>query len=321
MTPSEFDLIFDVATPDSLETWRRTARELSDAGWIVEDVDGGAAIRAGDGEPRQVRVRLSQESGPNAADVDGFAILRALGAGAIETLLSESIPRGVAVEKVIIGLNWTMVRAGDRCGVARSPDRGTEGGRTLRPEAGFAGYELSDLALYLKSTDPLARSIGLAAVNAFWNRPDADYRETKPTGGLSSLEPPGDGVIIIGGFRGALKRLPKARIVEREPIEGDIPAHLAGTAIAKARTLVVTAQTLMNGSLEPILIRAATVPRRILVGPTAPLCPPLLQHGLCEISGVVIDDPDKAERFICETGAAIMMERLAIARAVHLGVA
>lgn len=235
----------------------------------------------------------------------------------LENILSSSIPKGIIVDKVLVGHNWTLVRAGDLCGIARSPSRGTEGARTIRPDTGFKGMELADLAQNLNSDDDLARSLGLAAVNCYWNRKDADYPEIVEIGGFSGLEPPGEGVIIIGGFRGVLRRLPAARIVEREPkFEGDIPEGEAAPYIAKAKVLAITAQTLMNNSLHGILENGQNVPRRLLIGPSAPLCPLLLDNGLTEISAAVIQDADAAEEFIRETGTMIMHEH--IAKSVYL---
>ncbi|PMJ99193.1 DUF4213 domain-containing proteins [Vibrio sp. 10N.261.55.A7] len=207
----------------------------------------------------------------------------------IEQVLADSVTSDTPVDKVIIGLNWTMVRAGGLCGVARSPDRGTEGARTVRPPEGFSGKPISELASYLCSTDSLMRSLGLAAVNAWWNRkeclPQAEKYATK-TGGLSAIEAPGEGVVIVGGFRGAQKRLPLSRIVEREPKPGDISVEEAPKAYAEAKQLAITAQTLMNGSLSTILDQSAMVPSRLLVGPSTPLCPLLFDFGLTDSVGL-----------------------------------
>lgn len=230
----------------------------------------------------------------------------------IEDILTQSIPRGHIVDKVIIGFNWSFVRSGDLCGVARSPSRGTEGARTIRPEAGFKGIDLADLAAHLQSEDELARSVGLAAVNAYWNRKDADYNELVPMGGFAGLEGDGEELIIIGGFRGVTRRMPKARIVEREPKDiNDIPETEAAPYIAKAKVLAITAQTLMNNSLNSILENAQNVPRRILIGPSAPLCPLILGHGITEVSAAVIQDAHAAEEFITESGTMIMLEHIA----------
>ncbi|MDC5818785.1 DUF364 domain-containing protein [Vibrio europaeus] len=239
------------------------------------------------------------------------------GYGKMEKMLAESVASDVYVDKVIIGYNWTLVRAGDLAGIARSPERGTEGARTIRPPEGFVGKPLRELAEYLCSSDALMRSLGLAAINAWWNRQEM-LPEAKSflatSGGLSAIQPPGDGVIIVGGFRGAQKRLPLARIVEREPKPGDISVEEAPEAYKQAKQLAITAQTLMNGSLSSILELSNTVPHRSLVGPSAPLCPLLFQFGLDEISGAVVVNADAAESFILESGTMIMLEHIAQSR-------
>lgn len=235
----------------------------------------------------------------------------------MEYVLSNSVTSNITVDKVIIAHNWTMVRAGELCGVARSPDRGTEGARSIRPAEGFGGKSLRELAGYLCSSDSLMRSVGLAAINAWWNRKEqlteAAMHESS-TGGLSAIEAPGDGVVIIGGFRGAQKRLPMSRIVEREPKPGDISVEDAPKAYKTAKHLAITAQTLMNGSLQSILDLSTMVPQRSLIGPSAPLCPLLFDFGITEISGAVIIDANATETFILESGSMIMLEHIAQSR-------
>lgn len=253
---------------------------------------------------------------------DKATVLNALGLCDLENSLVRSIPPGHRVDKVVIGFNWTMVRSGELCGIARSPARGTEGARTIRPPEGFVGMDLSEVARFLISLDPLARSLGLAAINCFWNRvepPDQVKPFLSKRGGLASIEAPGNNALIIGGFRGALDRLPNAKIIEREPKPGDIPARDAPAAFKTAKTLSITAQTLMNGSLAPILAASGGVPFRNLVGPSCPACPLLLGHGLDEVFGAVILDPEAAENFILESGTMIMLDSVATTRTLRAG--
>lgn len=245
----------------------------------------------------------------NAILPDGFAILSALGGGEIEQGLVNSIDTEIEIDKIMVGFNWTMVTAGDYCGIARSPSRGTEGARTVRPEGGFAGRSLKSIAQMLYSTDALSRSVGLAAINAFCNQPDSDKQaKSSMASGFSSIEAPGEGVVIIGGFRGVTKRLTAAKIVEREPRAEDVPIEQAADTIASAKTLAITAQTLMNGSLEPLLLASQKVKRRMLIGPSTPLSSTLFNHGLTDLSGMAVYDREAIERFICETGTMIMLD-------------
>lgn len=301
---------------------------LRSQGWTIGGPDGrlrlidaGEAVLEATDRPGLLICRSQADADRHQAiSPSGFEMVRASGYGRLEADLAASVTKVYAVDKVLVGLNWTLVRAGDLCGIARSPARGTEGARTIRPPEGFAGKPLSELATRLCSDDPLSRSVGLAAINAYWNRPDPlDIVKPyiRPRGGLGGIEPPGDGVVIIGGFRGAQKRLPKARIVEREPKPGDIPAEEAPQAYRQAKTLAITAQALMNASLEPILQESRSVPHRMLVGPSSPACPILFDHGIEETSGAVITDPDAAEAFIIETGTMIMLDHIARPRCLR----
>lgn len=317
----------DVTDAVKLALFDTALAVLASAGW--GDGTGPAALHVVDWAPDLDPVApftLALCRDPVAQRAAGaiaagpFAILDALGWAGLEIDLAESVPPGLGVDRVLIGFNWTLVRSGDLCGIARSPARGTEGARTIRPETGFAGQDLRDLAQNLKSMDPLRRSLGLAAVNAFWNRADPPAPVTPhiaPRGGLQSIAPPGEGAVIVGGFRAALKRLPRAQIVEREPMPGDIPISEAPEAYAKAKVLAITAQTLMNGSLAPILAASGAVPYRILVGPSCPASPLVFSHGLDEVFGAVILDPDAAETFILESGTMIMRDHIATTRTLR----
>lgn len=309
----------DLSGETGADDMARAVAALSGAGWTLTDTPTGAPgeIHLTDGDtegPAIHQVSDAKEAARlNAVAPDAGTILAALGGMQMEQALAASVPGDLIADRVIVGFNWTMVRSGDLCGIARSPARGTEGARTIRPEDGFVGKPLSALAGYLNRVDPLARSLGLAAVNCYWNRADprdgqAVYR--RPSGGLGAIAAPGDGALIIGGFRGAQKRLTKARIIEREPKPGDIPVHEAPAAYAAAHTLAITAQTLMNGSLTPILDASHAVPFRTLVGPSAPGCPVLFDHGLDEIAASAIIDPDAAEQFVLETGTMIMRDHM-----------
>ncbi|MEM7320698.1 MAG: DUF364 domain-containing protein [Pseudomonadota bacterium] len=307
------------------ESSREYLKALQDIGFFVSsDSKGNIQLAVSGDDPPAATLKVAEdisvEDACPAVPADAFSILKALGFMKLEQELCDSVPQGHIVDQVIVGFNWTMVRAGELCGIARSPDRGTEGARTIRPPEGFVGKDLSTLAKYLLSTDSLHRSLGLACVNCYWNRvepPDDAAAFEAPRGGLASIDPPGEDAIIIGGFRGALRRLPKARIVERDPKPGDIPASEAPKAYRSAKTLAITAQTLMNGSLTPILLASHMVRYRILVGPSCPASPIFFDHGIDEVFGAIVLDPDAAERFILESGTMIMLDHIATTRTLR----
>ena len=301
---------------DRLRRFHQQIDLLRSFGWVINDAKPSVSdacdmqvielARFKQQTPDIPTIILCKTAHDAAIEPDGFAMLSALGGGIIERDLAASVDTDQRVDKVLVGLNWTMIYAGDYCGIARSPDRGTQGARTIRPEAGFKGQRLRDLAEMLCSTDALSRSLGLAAINAFWNR----VRKSPKKSGFSHFTPPGDGLVIIGGFRGVKKRLPNAEIIEREPKPGDVPVDQAERTIKNAGNLAITAQTLMNGSLEPLLRASHNVPFRMLIGPSAPLCPVLLDYGLDNVSGNVVLNRAACEQFILETGTMIMRDDL-----------
>ncbi|MEM1078108.1 MAG: DUF364 domain-containing protein [Pseudomonadota bacterium] len=317
----------DISDPDRKRAFEDALHVLEDAGWSrgvgKAQFEVGEAQANRGTQPSNLLLACRDRAEAQlcgAIQPEPFELVKALGAAEIERSLADSIGDAPPVDKVIIGFNWTMVRAGALCGIARSPARGTEGARTIRPEHGFRGSSLKILAQNLMSMDPLCRALGLAAVNAYWNRPEPPAQVVPfvaPRGGLATIKAPGEGAIIVGGFRGALERLPKARIVEREPKPGDISVAEAPAAFAKARILAVTAQTLMNASLAPIIAATAMVPYRILFGPSCPACPVLFDHGVDEVFGAVIRDPDAAEAFILESGTMIMLDHIATTRTLR----
>ncbi|MEO0382709.1 MAG: DUF364 domain-containing protein [Pseudomonadota bacterium] len=288
----------------------KALHHLGEAGWIVGERNGYHTI--GIGEARPVALPL----GRNASDdlpVNGHGILRAVGRGGLDRDLALSVSSDAVVDEVLVGLNWTLVTAGSLTGIARSPDRGTEGARTARDGEPIAGRPLRELALWICSLDPLRRSIGLAAVNAYWNRQSGVVGtgpHDKGPWGFARFDAPGEGLIIIGGFRGALERLNRARVIEREPKGNDIPATQAAEALREAPAVAITAQTLMNGSLEPLLHHAAGCPRIMLVGPSTPVAPILHAYGIAEICGLGITDPDRAAQFIKETGTMVALDSM-----------
>ena len=128
--------------------------------------------------------------------------------------------------------------------------------------------------------------------------------------GFAAFDPPGDGLVIIGGFRDAQKRLSAACVVEREPKGDDIPEDRSYEILQSAKAVAITAQTLMNGSLDPLLHRVGKHAERLLVGPSAPVAQPVLEAGIDRVSGLAVTDGDAASAFIKETGTMIALDHM-----------
>ena len=98
------------------------------------------------------------------------------------------------------------------------------------------------------------------------------------------------------------------------------PAAQRPEACRMSAVLAITAETLMNESLDPILAANSAVLRRVLVSPGAPACPLALASGLDETASAEIVNLDAAETFVPETGTMIVLDRIARTRSHRSGV-
>ncbi len=211
--------------------------------------------------------------------------------------LELGVGRGNA-RNVVVGFNWVLVEGPNGCGLAQTPDRGTAGSRRVADAARLAGRPLRELAAKVHSWEPVEAAIGLAAINAFYNRYDLEA----PAGnGLDAVagEAP---LAVIGRFPDLATRLPGARVIERQPRDGEYPDTAAGWLLPESERVVATASSLVNHSL-PGLIAAAPHLRIALVGPSTPLTPRLHAYGLDTLAGMVVTDPKGAARAVAEGGS------------------
>jgi hypothetical protein len=216
--------------------------------------------------------------------------------------IHETLAAGVSglADRVMVGLNWTLVVGPSGAGMAQTPARGTAGCRSLPRPGTYAGQSLATLAALWTSENIFEHTIAAAAVNAHWNRYDL---EASAINGLDLIENRGERTVVIGRFPGVAERHPGIAVVEREPRRGEYPESALPSLLAAAEFVAITASTIVNGSLSGILMRCQDA-FVILVGPSTPLSPALFDHGVDVLSGFVARDVDKLARAVSE-GAAV----------------
>ncbi len=215
----------------------------------------------------------------------------------LSSLIPESAPEPAT--RIAIGINWTLVDSSIGTGVVHTPVKSLQGCAPIAEAGTLKGRSLRELMDLTSDPNPLARAVGFAAVNAYWNRRDVTG---DPVNGLDLVEDRGHRTVIIGRFPRLDKRAPGAAVIERNPGPGDFPEEAAATLIPRAEILVITASALSNGSLTGLLnLRQGA--HTILVGPGTPLCPALFTHGIDVLAGLRVDTPEKAEQAVMEGGA------------------
>ena len=171
--------------------------------------------------------------------------------------------------RVMIGLNWTLVEGPTGIGLAHTPVRGTSGCYGLSNAGELSGKPLSTFAVGLTSANPFDRALALAAINAHHN----NFSLTgSSANGIDVAANQQNKTVVIGRFPGIRNRLPEAKVIERNPGPHDFPIAAAPELLADAKTLLITASTLTDGSLSKYLALAPDA-FTVLMGPGTPLSP------------------------------------------------
>jgi len=201
-------------------------------------------------------------------------------------------------KRVVVGLNWTLVEGPDGCGLAQSPRRNAPGCQPLSSGA-LSGRPLFELAALARSWNPFETAIGIAAINAHYNRYDLSGSAENGLDVFANLEGP---VTVVGRFPGLAERLQQPRVIEFEPRPGEFPTQAAASFLSNSEAVVLTASTLVNHSFEQSL-QACRGARVALVGPSTPLYRGLHAYGVEVLAGQVIEDTDAAVRVVQEGGS------------------
>lgn len=223
--------------------------------------------------------------------------------------LIAGVPAGLSADGFAAGLHWFGLRAGGAIGMAMAPREGYDSPTLAGSIAGRSLGELADLA---KSWNLADAALGVAALNAAYNRADR-LEAWLASGGhaacaanaFTHFRPRlvGKRVAIIGHFRALapLASLCELTILERRPQPGDLPDPACEVVLPSSDFVFITATTLINKTLPRLLelSRGATV---ILVGPTTPLTPLWFDLGVAAIAGLVVPGDSDAWRIVQEGG-------------------
>ena len=209
-----------------------------------------------------------------------------------------------AVQNVTIGINWTLVETSEGCGLAQTPRRDAPGCQPVASAGTLAENKLIHLAGLVRSENPLEISIGVAAINAHFNR----YNIQGPDlNGLDAFSEVDGRVAIIGRFPNLDRHLKNYCVIEREPREGEFAEADMETILPGCEAVIITAATLVNGSAQRIIDLAAGA-RKAFVGPGTPLAPMLQSEGIECLAGMVIDDAPRARKVVSEGGAVAALK-------------
>jgi uncharacterized protein len=229
----------------------------------------------------------------------------------IYELLLDHANSNSVVEAVNIGLVWTVCKAG-HCGLAMSPQLAT---RTLPWSGTLVGKSLRELSVWINEWEAYQATVGMAAINAAINAKNPlPAGITLPAGNLAVFEHflpqlQGKKVVVIGRYPHIERYSDQLdlKIIERQPTANDYPDAACEFLLADADWVFLTATSLINKTF-PRLAELAQYANTVLMGPTTPWLPELVDFGIDYLAGVEVIDAEKLQQTVAEGGGVRIFE-------------
>ncbi len=228
------------------------------------------------------------------------------------------IPPGICVRDACLGTHWSYVEAECGMGVAAT----CRGGRRERL-SGVRGQSLAEVGALVRSWDLEVATLGVAAINAWYNREDlvrdASGRVGGPTGGDPFRELPGElsaferehgrraQLVVVGRFphMEGLEAAADVLVLEREWRDRrDLPDTACEYVLPEADFALITGMAETNRTM-PRLLELARGARVTVVGPSATLSSALLDAGASAVAGSVVADPEAVRAAIAVGGSPL----------------
>lgn len=207
--------------------------------------------------------------------------------------LIEAIPTQIKISDISQTSRWTFVVSGGNIGTAM---------RFNSQESFLESYQsmqIQDVATFIKSWDFEKASLGLAAINSYFNQ-KYKIKETFSTERIhfkdafaQLLDEPNQKKIGMIGHFPFVDRYPELSktisIFELEPQKGDYPASACEFLLPQMELVFITGSTLVNKTL-PRLLELSQNAKTVLVGSSCPLSNCLFNHGIDTLAGTIYND-------------------------------
>jgi len=225
-------------------------------------------------------------------------------AGRLHRRLQEESWR-FTVEDVRIGASYVaVVLMGGRIGLAARLKE-FAGTQIEIPGTAICGKRADALLTHLVSgTGAVERALGLATANALIHPPaPAEEEDTISLMGLR----PREQVAMVGLFRPIVPRIEATGVI-LSVIERDTPVKERRDILGACSVAIITATTLLNGTLEGILGELGRPRHVALIGPSTPLCEEIFRGSpVTHLGGSAIVDAAGLLRVVSEGGGTPAM--------------
>ena len=220
--------------------------------------------------------------------------------------LIKGIPEGPTVKYYQGGHKWSRVISSENS-IGLALDICLTTRPCLSQDVNLIGKPICEVAKLVKSWNFVEASIGLAAINSWYNQPkrveqcgfvhpnfnynfqkafDVYYEEVK-----------GKKVTVVGHFPFIEKRFEgqcDLSILERNPSMGDYPDSACEYILHEQDYVFITGSALVNKTM-PRLLELSNNAKVVIVGPSTPLAPILFEKGIYGLSGFASDNVEEVE--------------------------
>jgi uncharacterized protein len=214
----------------------------------------------------------------------------------LEALLGQLPSEPILVNKVIIGIHWTLVSS-KYCGLASTlVGEGPHGGGGIQDVGSLHTKTAQELAQWVLSDNLLEASIGMAALNSLIDIDESKMVQVNAAE-VIARESKDKNLVVVGHFPfvGRMKTIAKnCWVIEKRPYGDDFPEEASSEFIPQADVIAITGTALINHTMEGLLSLCKPDSLVMILGPSTPLSPLLFKCGVSFVSGSRVIDEDAA---------------------------
>lgn len=231
----------------------------------------------------------------------------------VEKALSKAGKRKIKDLRAGLGYTCVMLDGGD-CGLAYTFRNALGECCGVLDEAGsLIGRPALEIIPWLKDNNCLKSAIGLAAVNAVLNNNRNDMGSGNVMDILKIL--PEDTFGMVGEFKPILSSVNKTTknvyVFEENntkcgeaSFENSIPIRLPECTV-----VVITATSIINHTIEKVLMFCKNAREVCLVGPSTPFCPEVFgRYGITLLAGSQVKNSDRVMEIVSQGGGTLSMK-------------
>ncbi len=224
-----------------------------------------------------------------------------------------------AAERKIVdvraGLSYTCVLLDDNsCGLAYTfrNKLGCYCG-IINESGSLIDKNCTNIIPWVKSKNLLMAAIGLATINAVLNSPKVDWDIGNVITALEVAST--DNFGMVGEFRPILKEIKNKTkniyIFEQNTDKnaGLYPEAAIPQYLPVCDVVVITATSIINHTIEEVLLNCKKAREVCLVGPSTPLCPEVFkEYNVTLLAGDVVINPEQTLQIVSQGGGTMAMK-------------